>query len=297
MRQNQLHNNRLQTDQLQELTLVAIEAAKSAGELINSYDDVEIEVHHKGKGGSLAAEVVTRVDLEAQAIIKTALKESCEQHDIAFLGEESQDDGSRFQKSCFWLVDPIDGTLSFCEKRKGYSVSIALVQSDGSPVIGVVYDPISGKLYHATRGLGARINGQQTRSVITKGTTLNCFFDRSYANDHRYGSVIDFLVQTSGFLSDVKITAQGGAVLNACWVLENAPAVYFKFPKDKGGSIWDYAATACIYNELGLPATDIAGEPFELNRKESTYMNHKGLIFASNKELARQTKSIIDKLR
>jgi len=261
--------------------------------------NVDIEVKHKGKGGSLAAEVVTIVDLEAQSIIENALKATCEQYDIAFLGEESSDDGSRFEKDYFWLVDPIDGTLSFCEKKEGYSVSIALVRADGTPVIGVAYDPLNDKLYHATKGQGAFINHQKIQSVKSRENTLNCYFDRSYTNDPLYQPAIELISQYAAKTNstEVKVVAVGGAVLNACWVLENAPAVYFKFPKDKGGSIWDYAASTCMFNELGLPATDITGEPFELNRKESTYMNHKGLLFASDKALADVTQDIIERLR
>ena len=73
--------------------------------------------------------------------------------------------------------------------------------------------------------------------------------------------------------------------LNACWVLDNTPAIYLKLPKERGGSVWDYAATTCIFNELNLPAHDIKGLLFELNRKDSTFMNHRGILFASNWEI------------
>ena len=78
--------------------------------------------------------------------------------------------------------------------------------------------------------------------------------------------------------------------MNACSVLENFPACYFKFPKSKngGGSIWDFAATTCIYQELGLPATNFEGGKLDLNRKDSTFMNHQGVFYANlriNKQL------------
>jgi len=81
----------------------------------------------------------------------------------------------------------------------------------------------------------------------------------------------------------------GGAAMNACWVLENAPACYFKFPKAQagGGSLWDYAATACIFQEAGAIATDISGAPLDLNRLDSTFMNHRGILFATDSDLAK----------
>lgn len=33
----------------------------------------------------------------------------------------------------------------------------------------------------------------------------------------------------------LKIIQQGGAAMNACWVLEQEPACYFKFPKPEAG--------------------------------------------------------------
>jgi 3'-phosphoadenosine 5'-phosphosulfate (PAPS) 3'-phosphatase len=66
-------------------------------------------------------------------------------------------------------------------------------------------------------------------------------------------------------------------------VLENGPACMLKFPKKEngGGSIWDFAATACIYQELGLSATNFTGGRLDLNRKNSTFMNHEGVFYAN----------------
>jgi fructose-1,6-bisphosphatase/inositol monophosphatase family enzyme len=56
-----------------------------------------------------------------------------------------------------------------------------------------------------------------------------------------------------------------------------------KLPKKEngGGSIWDFAATACIYQELGLPATNFEGGRLDLNRKDSTFMNKEGVFYAN----------------
>ena len=86
----------------------------------------------------------------------------------------------------------------------------------------------------------------------------------------------------------MEIVDHQGAVLNACRVAEIAPALYFKLPKDTpgGGSLWDFAATACIFNELGLPCSDIRGEALRLNPEGSTFMNHRGICYASSPQLA-----------
>jgi len=84
-------------------------------------------------------------------------------------------------------------------------------------------------------------------------------------------------------LNGVKEIAGSGSVLNAIQVLENGPACMLKFPKKEsgGGSIWDFAATKCIYKELGLPATNFEGGRLDLNRKDGTFMNHEGVFYAN----------------
>ena len=76
--------------------------------------------------------------------------------------------------------------------------------------------------------------------------------------------------------------------MNACQVLESRHACYVKLPKKEegGGSIWDYAATACIANEADTWVSNVYGQDLELNRRESTFMNHQGVVFASNKKIA-----------
>jgi 3'-phosphoadenosine 5'-phosphosulfate (PAPS) 3'-phosphatase len=71
--------------------------------------------------------------------------------------------------------------------------------------------------------------------------------------------------------------------LNGIHVLENGPACMLKLPKKEsgGGSIWDFAATACIFQELGLPATNFEGGRLDLNRKDGTFMNHQGVFYGN----------------
>ena len=73
----------------------------------------------------------------------------------------------------------------------------------------------------------------------------------------------------------------GGAVWNAIRVLEESPACMIKQPKPQkgGGSIWDYAATACIFNEANYQATDFHGNPLDLNKKTDSFMNHQGVFY------------------
>jgi 3'-phosphoadenosine 5'-phosphosulfate (PAPS) 3'-phosphatase len=282
---------------LQELLATAISAAKAAGELIESYRDKDLDVTHKGLGGSLSGEVVTDVDLRCQTLIESRLKPLSERYAIAFIGEESADHTARFDGDYSWLVDPIDGTLAFIEKREGYSVSIGLIDQEGEPLLGVVFDPFNQRLYSAANDCGklcqtvvanVEVPGADIDVSHTHKGMLICYLDQSYKNDSRYDSVLQHLssqAKDNGF-AGIQVVAQYGAALNACSVLEShlngQSAVYFKLPKEKGGSIWDYAASAAIFKASNRPVSDLDGKPLDLNRKDSTYLNHKGFVFASD---------------
>ena len=53
-----------------------------------------------------------------------------------------------------WLIDPLDGTNNFYNKLPFFCVSLALVKGD-IPIVGVVYNPLSGEWFHAIKGEGA----------------------------------------------------------------------------------------------------------------------------------------------
>jgi myo-inositol-1(or 4)-monophosphatase len=281
----------------------AISAAYQAGHLISEYAGKQLNIKNKTDGRSLASQIVTEVDLLSQELILKTLFPTCKIYDIALLTEESTDDKSRFEKDYFWCIDPLDGTLPFTEQKPGYAVSIALVAKDGIPQIGVVYDPVRKNLYHAIKGSGVFKNGNQLKMSEIRDTDqhgLKVFFDRSFFNGKLYEVTkqeLNSLISEMGF-KDMNISQVGGSVVSAIQIIEQAPACYFKYPRpeDSGGSLWDYAATACIFNELGLIATDIYGQPMELNRAESTFMNHKGFVFASEFEIGEQVKILFEKI-
>lgn len=281
---------------LPELTKQAVQSAREAGELIRSYQDREVDVLHKEGGDTYASQVVTEVDRKAQDAILRILGTSCEEFDLAVLTEESEDDRSRFEKEFFWCIDPMDGTLPFIRKEPGYSVSIALVAKDGSPQIGVVYDPVHDVLWQATKGQGVRRNGEAW-TLNPKAECLTFTYDRSFSDRPERERVLQELEDYAHSIGLKKLvsTQFGGAVINACHALENAPGCHFKFakPQEGGGSLWDYAATACLFEEAGAVVSDVHGDPLDLNRPDSTFMNHRGAVYATDQDLAERIREIL----
>ena len=269
---------------LSQLSNIAIQAALAAGKIIQQSIHKDISVEQKKGGTSYASQVVTAVDKACETAILAHLLPTCQPFNLALLSEETEDDGSRFHNPFFWCIDPMDGTLPFINKQPGFSVSIALIAKDGTPYLGIVFDPSTDTLYHAIKGHGAFRN-ELPWEIKPTNNHLTYVTDRKLKDTPRATEIENLLNKNVAKLNlqGVKEIAGAGSVLNAILVLENGPACMLKLPKKEngGGSIWDFAATACIYQELGLPATNFEGGNLDLNRKDGTFMNHEGVFFAN----------------
>ncbi len=290
-------STRFTAAQLQNLCSAAIDAGQEAARCIESVDRHELKRCFKDAGSTAASQLVKVVDMRSEDIVRQRLLTISESLDIAFVGEEScltasVDARARFEKDYFWCVDPLDGTLPFVEGRPGYAVSIALVEQSGQPVIGVVVDPTHQTVYHAIAGHGCYRDKLPLTQLKTEeaSNSLLVYSDASFKTHADYELAVSALEQCARHLGldGVVFNYGNGAVKNACKVLEARHACYVKLPKKEegGGSTWDFAATACLAIESGGWASNVHGQPLALNRRGSTFMNHDGVVFASNKEIA-----------
>ncbi len=98
------------------------------------------------------ASPVTEADEAADALIAAGLRAAFP--DILVVTEEqAESHGQRAGR--FFIVDPLDGTKEFIQRRGDFTVNIALVE-DGVPVRGVVYAPARGRLFY-TRADGTSV--------------------------------------------------------------------------------------------------------------------------------------------
>jgi histidinol-phosphatase len=130
---------------LKELLATALQAAKSARELILSYYNGEFDIEIKADQTP-----VTVADRGAEQVIRETINNAYPDHGIfgEEYGAESKD------TEYLWLVDPIDGTKSFVKRYGMFSTQIALMHM-GKLVLGVSCAPAMNELVWATRGGGA----------------------------------------------------------------------------------------------------------------------------------------------
>lgn len=119
-----------------EMRRLALEAGAKIMEI---YAAPEFEVRAKSDNSP-----VTEADEAADAIISAGLRAAFP--DIALVTEE-QAATHAAQGKTFLIVDPLDGTKEFVQRRGDFTVNIAYVE-DGVPLRGVVYAPARGRLFY-----------------------------------------------------------------------------------------------------------------------------------------------------
>lgn len=128
--------------------------ADAAGAAIRPYFRAAHGLEHKAD-----ASPVTLADREAEASMRRLL--AAEVPNDGIIGEEYGTE--RAGASRIWVIDPIDGTVSFAAGRPIFGTLIALLQ-DGWPVMGIIDQPISGERWVGATGRPTLFNGTPARS-------------------------------------------------------------------------------------------------------------------------------------
>src|SRR3989338_2720806 len=126
-----------------------IELVRQAGAATLPHWRADVTVNEKAD-----ASPVTAADLAAHHILNDGLLALAA--DIPVLSEEAADIAlsTRMQWSCWWLVDPLDGTKEFIAGSEEFTVNVALIEQ-GRVVFGVVGIPATGQCYYGGAGIGA----------------------------------------------------------------------------------------------------------------------------------------------
>jgi 3'(2'), 5'-bisphosphate nucleotidase len=115
--------------------------AIEAGALIMTiYESADLGVRAKEDSSP-----VTLADEAADAHIHVGLRAAFP--DIPVVTEEQIDSHTATAPDLFFIVDPLDGTKEFVQRRGDFTVNIALVQH-GAPLRGVVYAPAKGRIFY-----------------------------------------------------------------------------------------------------------------------------------------------------
>lgn len=226
---------------------IAVRAARNAGKVIlQKFEEKDkVEVLQKGSN-----DFVTNVDKDAEAMIRDTIFKSYPKHSI--VGEElGQQLGS--DADYLWVIDPLDGTTNFIKGIPHFAVSIAL-KVKGRTEQAVVYDPIRGELFTATRGQGAQLNSKRIRvnkATDLSGTVLATGFP--FKQKHHIEEYMNAF--SALFVHTADMRRAGSAALDLAYVAAGRVDGFFEI----GLKPWDTAAGQLLVKEAGGLVTDFAG--------------------------------------
>ncbi|HMK50808.1 MAG TPA: inositol monophosphatase family protein [Thermodesulfovibrionales bacterium] len=196
-----------------------------------------------------ASDFVTRVDRESEAVIISVLHDRFPDH--YFLAEESvhAPETDKYR----WIIDPLDGTTNYIHQFPVFSISIAL-EFAGGIVVGVVYEPLRGDMYHAEKGKGAFLNSSPI-SVSSVQSMSDCLIATGFP--FRRKEVTDRYLDLfrSIFLRISDIRRAGSAALDLAYLAGGRCDGFFEI----GLSPWDIAAGSLLIEEAGGIVSDFSG--------------------------------------
>jgi histidinol-phosphatase len=223
-------------------------------ELANIADSITLERY-----GAADLEVATKPDLtpvtEADTAVERALRDrlATVRPDDSVIGEEYGDSGEAARR---WIIDPIDGTMSYVRRLPFWATLIAL--QDGDEVtVGVVSAPALHRRWWGARGGGAHLDdglGAPPRRIHVSAVTEleDAHLCLSAASEWEAIGRLQAILE----LERRCWRTRGYADLwSYMFVAEGAVDIGL----DPKASVWDLAAMQVIVEEAGGRFSDLSG--------------------------------------
>jgi fructose-1,6-bisphosphatase/inositol monophosphatase family enzyme/glycerophosphoryl diester phosphodiesterase len=229
----------------------AIDWVLEAGEIIKKRMQGSIDVKHKTNHSDL----VTAVDREIETYFVNKIMENYPLHNI--LGEENV--GNQVSDSTYlWIIDPIDGTSNFINRKKDFAISVAFCKHNQG-VFGIVYDVMAGKLYRAQKGSGAFLNDTKLDS-INKSSLLE---DELVAINTPWKGMEEMkqwqpLYKLATQVRGVRV--YGATTIELCEMATGTLGGFAQYFVNA----WDFAASRIVLEEIGGKFSDLDGNDIDM---------------------------------
>lgn len=246
------------------------EIVKSAGAIIKERLGGNFWTSYK----SCPADLVTEVDRQSQSFIiknlESAFPKYCIVAEEDFRGEDLYLEGLPA-----WFIDPLDGTTNFVFGIPICAVSVALA-IDGSPVMGVIYDPFRGELFTSAKGEGSYLNGKKIYVDRKRCKVSESLISTGFPSRDNFDKVLQ---------KALDIRALGTAALELAYTACGRLTGYWELSLRP----WDVAAGMLIVEEAGGKVSNLHGNKLILGNNisiaASNGLIHDELISDFNKTL------------
>lgn len=235
-----------------------IEAGNNVKKIMK--EDIDIETK------SNPNDLVTNVDKSTEAYIVENVNKTYPNHSI--IGEEGHGHDLTNVEGITWVVDPIDGTLSFVHQQENFAISIGIFQ-DGQPYAGFVYDVMNDVLYHAKRGEGAFENEQPLPPIEETQLHRSIIgINPNWLTKPKLGEMFKPIVESAR-----SSRAYGSAALEIVAVATGKLAAYMT-PRLQP---WDFAGGVIILNEVNGKASNLKGGDLSIYQANSVVIANPSL--------------------
>jgi 3'(2'), 5'-bisphosphate nucleotidase len=250
-------------DELELSKNLALEAGK---EVLKVYN-VNFQVEYKSDNSPL-----TLADKISNELIVTNLKKHFPLYSI--LSEESEDDKERLKNSWCWIIDPLDGTKEFIKKNGEFTINVALSHKNKA-VLGVVYIPVTGELFFASKENGAYLSsGDKTERIHVSDKTKDLILAKSRSH---FSEKMENLILDNK--NKISTTISSGSSIKGCLVASGKADLYYRFNPTME---WDTAAVQIIAEEAGGIFRQLDDSEMTYNRENS--LNEKGFYILNKIE-------------
>ena len=216
-------------------------ALEAGDKIMQVYNGPDFEVRSKSD-----ASPVTEADEAADAIISAGLRAAFP--DVVLITEE-QADSHALTASTFLIVDPLDGTKEFVQRRGDFTVNIAYVEN-GVPVRGIVYAPAQGRLFYTLAdGQSVEETGAFSKTAVGPLTPVSVSTPDNAAlmvvasKSHRDAATDDYISRYA-----VKDMKSAGSSLKFCLIATGEADLY---PRLGRTMEWDTAAGDAVLRGAG----------------------------------------------
>ena len=217
--------------------------ANAAGKIMSENFVLGINTEYKVDDTPL-----TIADTSINKLVIDEVKKEFPSHGV--LGEEAS---FGTERSFLWVVDPVDGAMAYSQGLPNSVFSLALVEN-GESIVAAVMDPFTERLYWATKGGGAFVNGRELHVNDQNELGPRVFIDVAAHFKLKDFDVLKTMAVLAG--RGVKVTKSFTAISNALPVATGqhaASIVVLEYP-------WDGAAVSLVVAEAGGKVTDLAGK-------------------------------------
>jgi len=263
---------------LRNLLEVAVVAARLAGQ--KAMEEISF-VKTSAKSNT---ELVTEADSHCQQIIIDNIMRDFSNHGI--IAEEGKNNklfkqNPRGDNDLWWVIDPIDGTNNYSQKILSFCVSIGLMYQ-GSPVLGVIYDPATDSMFTAAGDAPVQYNNVR---IAASDSDIECFQTLGIESLFING-VPKWITQLQKLL---RCRSLGTTALHLAYVAKGSfVGAIMNNPK-----LWDIAGGACLAQSAGAIVTDWQGKslwPVDMNAYTGQPFN----VLAANKRVHRKLVDMIN---